>query len=160
MTEDPIDRELRLRWQENGRKEREFWTHERLCLSWMQGSTPDESDMRWWASQPQYRRRLWLSMRKDAGELAQRERKPLMPFHLYDQMVQERGEQIEREDESLTERFLGYIREDFLAGRPCSISLEGVFEPQLHRSERCLKEALRRAGIPDACLGRTTQPTT
>lgn len=153
---DPETR-LQFRWAENGRRCREFWTPERRCLSWMQGTTPDESDMRWWAAQPSYRRSDWLELHRRAQAEAAANRAPIAACHVFLARVEEESAIMVRQDESLTNRFLGWIREDFLSGRPCSIDLKNCSPGQRHRSERCLHEALCRAGIPAKSLGMESE---
>ncbi len=152
------EQQLRRHWAENARKEREFWTKERLCLAWMQEHQPDDSDMRWFEAQPKYRQRYYLTLFDGANSEARVMGRPRTPFHLYCAIAEESAEIMAREDESLTERFLGYIREDFKAGRGLSISLENVTPGQRWRSQKCLDEAIRRAGIPLTSLGFTALP--
>lgn len=144
---------LRKRWAENAARERAFWTVERRCLAWMQRTTPDESDMKWWNDQPKYRQRYWLSLLERAEAEARMLKRSKTDFAVFEACIVEAGEIIMRQDESLTQRFLDIIREDFTAGRPCSIDLSRVDGGQRWRSERCLKEAVRLAGIPETCLG-------
>ncbi|MBB5351374.1 hypothetical protein HNR46_001610 [Haloferula luteola] len=144
---------LRFQWSENARRQREFWTPERLCLSWMQGTTPNDSDMRWWVAQPAYRRRYWLDLHQRAKQQAAQSRRAIAPFHIFEAEVFENAAIIERQDEALTVRFLDWIREDFKAGRSCSIDVSTASPGQRHRSQACLDEAIRRAGIPAECLG-------
>lgn len=145
------EQQLRRRWHENAIRERNFWTPERRLLSWMQGTTPDDSDLRWLAAQPRWDRELWLSLmdretsrcqaERAAGRLAIRRE-----FHIVLAAFQESAEINGATDERIIERFVGWIREDFKAGRPCSISIENASDKW--RSQYLLDEAIRRAGIP------------
>lgn len=150
-----IELQNRLRWAENAKKERDFWTPERRLVSWMNGTTPDESDLRWLAAQPSYTRELWIWLMEREANRCRTERAAgrvaiRREFHIVLAEFEENAAINQRADDSLIERFVEWIREDFLAGRPCSVSIENAF-PRW-RAERCLKEAIRIAGIPTQCL--------
>jgi hypothetical protein len=146
---------LRCRWAENTVRERAFWTPERLCLSWMQGTTPDESDMAWWDRQPTYHRRQWLYLHDKAKSEARAEKRSIRAFHLVSAEFDEAVEIRRRADESMIARFESIIREDFKLGRGCSIDLSNCGASERWQSEYRLEEAIRRAGIPAACIAHT-----
>jgi hypothetical protein len=149
--EDP-ELALRMRWAENRRREREFWTPERHTLSWMLNVTPDDSDMAWWARQPKYKRQNWL-------DLHQRERDRMRRLKVWRRSFQEAWEEWEAiinegiaQDERQIARWMEILRDDFLHGRPCSISLETCDPSIKWQAEHNLSEALRRLAIPPQCL--------
>ncbi len=149
--EDP-ELQMRMRWAENRRREREFWTPERLTLSWMQGTTPDESDMDWWNRQPKYKQREWLTFHERERERMRREKTPRRPFaDAWAEWEAICAEGAAR-DEVQVQRYMAILREDFLAGRPCSISLEKADFTIRWRLEMNLREALARLAIPSQCL--------
>ena len=149
---------LRRRWAENGRRERDFWTKDRLCLAWMQGSIPDESDMKWWQAQPGYQRTQWAYLHDKALQEARESRRAVRPYHLVQAEFDEACEIRARGDEKMIERFQEIVMDDFKAGRGCSIDLTCCDNSQRWRSEYCLDEAIRRAGIPAACVGALPPP--
>lgn len=144
--------QLRLRWAENAARDRAFWTPERACLAWMQNTTPDESDIKWWASQPKYKRQNWLDLHKREGRRAKERREWRRPF-------QEAWEEWEaiitegiRQDEERIAGYMEILRADFLAGRPCSLSFECDKSHHRQHSEYLLRLALERLGIPQECI--------
>jgi hypothetical protein len=149
--EDP-ELAMRMRWAENRRREREFWTPERQTLAWMQGTQPDDSDMAWWNRQPRYKQKNWM-------DLHQRERDRMARLKVWRRSFQEAWEEweaildeSEARDEAQITRWMDILREDFLHGRPCSISLETCDPSIKDRAEYNLREALRRLAIPSQCL--------
>ena len=158
---DGQDRELQLRlqWAANAARERKFWTRERSCLAWIQGSTPDDSDMAWWNSQPKWRTMNWLELH---CKEQQRMRRLQQPRRSFKKCLEEQEAYIQTlidEDEKRIARYMEIVREDFMHGRPCSISFEGSH--QRDHSEYLLRAAIERLSIPTKCLGlHEDQPVT
>lgn len=155
--EDP-EIQLRMRWAENRRRDREFWTPERLTLSWMQGTTPDESDMAWWNLQPKYKQREWLDFHQRERDRMRREKSPRRPFAEAWAEWEAILAEAKVRDEAQISRYMDILREDFLAGRPCSISLETADPSIRRRLESLLKQALHRLSIPSQCLTSQAPP--
>lgn len=145
--------QLRLKWAANAARERAFWTPERRCLAWMQSTTPDDSDMEWWNSQPKYKRQEWLNLHEREQKRMLRLKTPRRSFQKaweeWDALIQEGVAQ----DEAKIRRYMEILREDFLHGRPCSISFEGG-EKSFYRDhcEHLLRVALDRLAVPSECL--------
>jgi hypothetical protein len=145
--------QLRLHWAANAARERKFWTRERACLAWMQGTTPDDSDMAWWNSQPTYRTMLWLELHRKEQQRMRRLQKPRRSFK---ECMEEQEAHIQTlldADEERITRYMDIVREDFMHGRPCSISFEADKSHHREHSERLLRIAIERLSIPAKCLG-------
>lgn len=148
--------QLRLRWAENAARERAFWTPERRCLAWMQNTTPDDSDMTWWNAQPKYKRQNWLDLQARERDRMREKKEPRRSFQeAWEEWEAIINEGIRQDEERIT-RYMGILRQDFLAGRPCSLSFESDRDGfSRQHSEYLLGQALSRLAIPETCL----QPT-
>lgn len=145
------EQQLRKRWHENAIRERKFWTPERRLLAWMQGTQPDESDLRWLAAQPSYTRQHWLYLMERETSRVRAEHsqgRPASRRKFEDVLVEfeENAAINHRANEAIITRFVEWIRDDFKHGRPLSVSVENATDKW--QAKRNLDEAIRRAGIP------------
>jgi hypothetical protein len=146
-----INKTTRL-WAENGIREREFWTLDRLCVAYLQGTVPDESDMQWWWEQPAYKRTLWKELKDREYAAARLEGRMPRPF---EKVLREHESAIDHEMgefENLVQRFLAEIRQAFVQARPLGIDILTFDPPLRERAKQALTRALALAAIPQECL--------